>query len=147
MDITYVIMLFFHLAGIIIALGAVTVIDTLGFLGRNSVKWTATTIQAHYVTKALIWVGTILMALSWFFMLQIPIEGLQLYKSLIILILIANGCFLSFYISPRLTKHASFKPGELLPITLKDSITVSFVLSFLGWWSLVALTVISISVI
>ena len=84
-------------------------------------------------------------------MLQIPIEGMQLYKSLIILILIANGCFLSFYIilsvyiSPRLTKHTTFKAGELLPVTLKDSITINFVISFLGWQRLVALTVISIS--
>ena len=144
MDALYSILLFFHIAGIIIALGAVTVIDTLGFLGRNSVKWTSTTIQAHYVTKALIWVGTSLMAISWLFMLQIPIIGIQLYKSIIIIILIANGCFLSFYISPRLTKHANFKPGELLPRRMKDSIRVSFVISFLGWWSLVALTVLGL---
>ena len=42
---------FFHLAGIIIGLGAVTVIDTMGFISRKSKEWTQVTVKAHHVTK------------------------------------------------------------------------------------------------
>jgi hypothetical protein len=128
---------FFHYAGIIIGLGAVTVIDTMGFIARKSVPWTQTTIEAHHVTKPLIWIGTLLMALTWFFLYQ----GTQadIIKSVLIVILLLNGSFLSFSVSPRLDKLSGKK--KLLPFSLQWKITVSMIISFLSWWGLVWITV------
>ncbi len=47
-------------AGLIVGLGAVTVIDLHGFLGRKSPYWAEATTRAHHVTKPLIWLGTLL---------------------------------------------------------------------------------------
>jgi len=130
---------FIHLAGIIIGLGAVTVIDTMGFVSRKSKEWTQVTIKAHHVTKPLIWVGTLLMLLSWLFLYS---GGyLEIVKSVIIGILIVNGMFLSFYISPRLDQLYGKK--TLIPSRLQLMITGSFLVSFTGWWILVYLTVTS----
>jgi len=52
--------LFLFIAGFIIGLGAVTVIDLHGFLGRKSSYWTEATIRTHKVTKPLIWIGILL---------------------------------------------------------------------------------------
>jgi hypothetical protein len=49
--------LFLHLAGFVVGLGAVTVIDLHGFLGRKSSYWTEATTRTHKVTKPLIWLG------------------------------------------------------------------------------------------
>jgi hypothetical protein len=127
---------FFHLAGIIIALGAVTVIDTMGFISRKSKEWTKTTIKAHHVTKPLIWIGTILMAITWVFIYS----GTYLdnIKSLLIFILILNGILLSFNISPRLDKL--YNKNTLLPKKLQTHIAFSMIVSFIFWWGLVLIT-------
>lgn len=135
-------LLFFHLAGIIIGLGAVTVIDTMGFVAKSSKKWTGVTIQAHHVTKPLIWIGTGIVLLTWIFMYDS--SWISITKSVILAVLIVNGGFLSFIISPSLDNFYK-KKRRLLPIEIKKNITISFMVSFLGWWSFVILTVYSIS--
>ncbi len=45
-------------------LGAVTVIDLHGFLGRTSSYWTEATIRTHKITKPLIWKGMFLAILG-----------------------------------------------------------------------------------
>jgi hypothetical protein len=52
------------IAGFIIGLGAVTVIDLHGFLGRKSSYWTEATIRTHKITKPLIWIGIFLAILG-----------------------------------------------------------------------------------
>ncbi|MDO8659167.1 MAG: hypothetical protein Q7K54_01055 [Candidatus Parcubacteria bacterium] len=49
--------LFVFISGFIVGLGAVTVIDIHGFLGRKSSYWTEATTRTHKVTKPMIWVG------------------------------------------------------------------------------------------
>ena len=132
--------LFFHLAGIIIALGAVTVIDTLGFLARSNKKLTQTTIQAHHITKPLIWIGTLLVLIT--HTINISLQGftqINQIKTLILSILILNGSFLSFYISPLLDKLAG--KNTLLPKTLQNKIAISMIISFISWWTFVFLTI------
>lgn len=136
--------LFFHIAGIIIALGSVTVIDSMGFISRKNKKSTQITIQAHHITKPLIWIGTILVLISWIFiLLKKGFTNLNSAKSIILIILILNGSFLSFYISPRLDKLAG--KNTLLPKPLQDKIALSMIISFLGWWSFVILTIAKLS--
>lgn len=132
---------FLHFAGFIIGLGAVTVIDCIGFLGRNSVRWTRTAIEAHYVTKPLILLGMVLLTFSWFFLYSGSF--LDNIKSALIVLMFVNGSFLSFYISPRLQRHDK---KAVLPWSLQRWIVVSMLVSFVSWWTLVYITVRSLMI-
>ena len=134
--------LFLIIAGYVIGLGAVTVIDTLGFLGRKSSYWTEATIRAHKVTKPLIWLGIFLILIGSYFYKNLNSNLIYFF-----IILILNGIFLSFYISPiLLDREKRGKQKELLPINLQVKITISFIISFLTWWgSLFLLTKSSLS--
>ena len=133
--------IFVTIAGFIIGLGAVTVIDLHGFLGRKSAYWTEATIRTHKVTKPLIWIGIFLVASGTF------ISGLNklipsidfLFRIGIIFLMILNGCFLSFVISPELLKRErEGREKELLPKIMQNKITVSFFISIILWWGLLA---------
>jgi hypothetical protein len=118
--------------GFIVGLGAVTVIDIHGFLGRKSKYWTEATIRTHKVTKPLIWIGIILVSIGMFsagLLSKLPI--------FLIIALVINGFFLSFYVSRRLLKQErQGKAQELLPQSLQTKITISFFVSFICWWTL-----------
>ena len=136
--------LFFHFVGIIIGLGAVTVIDVMGFFARRSIKKTQETIAAHHTTKPLIWIGTIIVLISWIFILiERGFGEIETIKSVLLVIMILNGCFLSFHISPRLDKMIGVK--ELLSKNLQIKIGISFVISFISWWSFVFLSFVDMS--
>lgn len=135
--------LFLMIAGFIIGLGAVSVIDIHGFLGRKSSYWTEATIRTHKVTKPMIWAGTILAIIGGFiFYRNAPLAGTPLYHAIIALVLILNGIFLSFYVSPFLLKRESEgKEKELLPQTLQNKIVISLIISDIGWWGSLAMLV------
>lgn len=134
------------LAGYIIGLGAVTVIDTVGFLGRKSPYWTEATTRAHKVTKPLIWIGMVLaLGGGLLYYAEYYPEWFNWHAG-IFTILIVNGLFLSFYVSPFLLKQEKEgKASQLLPTRLQYAITGSFIISFVGWWSSFALLVYSIT--
>ncbi len=138
---------FITLAGFIIGLGAVTVIDLHGFLARKSPYWTEATIRAHKVTKPLIWIGILLVAIGTF------ISGTNelitstdfAFRLAIVFLMILNGSFLSFVISPELLKREKEgRASELLPKAMQNKIIVSFVVSFVLWWGLLAYVVNSL---
>lgn len=63
------------------------------------------------------------------------ILGIPLMHAIIALVLIANGYFLSFKVSPFLLKREeSGRSGDLLPATWQRKIMVSLIISDLGWW-------------
>lgn len=135
--------LFIHLAGFVIGLGAVTVIDLHGFLGKKSPYWTEATTRTHKVTKPLIWLGMTLAIVGallfhyqrgWTFSLAI--------QAAIALVLIVNGVFLSFSVSPfLLRREREGRAAEILPPEMQKKIVIAFVLSFAGWWGALLLTV------
>jgi hypothetical protein len=129
--------LFLFMAGFIVGLGAVTVIDIHGFLARKSKYWTKATIQTHKVTKPLIWAGIILATVGGSIYYRLSgLSSTATFHLLLLIILILNGIFLSFKISPYLLKQEkSEKPDKLLPKKMQIKITISFIISFLGWWS------------
>ncbi len=135
--------LFIFITGFIIGLGAVTVIDIHGFLGRKSNYWSEATTRTHKVTKPLIWVGIILAILGGFiFFRDESFIGIPLFLSIIAGVLILNGLFLSFCVSPYLLqKEREGKAGELLPQFWQNKIMVSLIFSDLGWWGGLALSV------
>lgn len=132
--------LFILTSGFIIGLGAVTVIDLHGFLGRKSSYWTEATTRTHKVTKPLIWIGTVLVLIGSIFTYGLSEIGMIQYGILIVMIL--NGLFLSFKVSPYLLKRE--KNGEssrILPASWQTKIQISFMFSFLCWWGSVMLFV------
>lgn len=128
--------LFICITGFVVGLGAVTVIDIHGFLGRKSVYWTEATIRTHKVTKPLIWLGIILSTIGGAILYRNEsFSGIPLYHALIACLLIMNGIFLSFYVSPFLLKQErEGKQSELLPASLQNKIIVSLIVSDIGWW-------------
>ncbi len=135
------ILYFMHLAGIILMVGSVAVIDVFGFVARNSRRWTRNTIEAHYITKPLIWVGAIITCLSWILILgEVEFNSYALAKTILLPLLLLNGAFLSFYISPILSRQRG--KLRLLPKSLQIKIAASFVVSLLLNWSFVLLTAI-----
>ena len=128
--------LFIFIAGFIAGLGAVTVIDIHGFLGRKSSYWTEATIRTHKVTKPLIWLGIFMSIVGGAILYRNELfSGIPLYHALIACALIMNGIFLSFYVSPFLLKKESEgKQTELLPQSLQNKIIISLIVSDVGWW-------------
>jgi hypothetical protein len=117
------------LAAFTIGLGAVTVIDIHGFLGRTSTYWKVATTRTHKVTKPLIWLGSFLLALGSFLQYGIGFE------LLVVGLLILNGLFLTFGVSRHLLQQeAAGKAEELLSSRWQTGIAISFLLSAVGWW-------------
>ncbi len=138
--------LFVLIAGFIIGLGAVTVIDIHGFLGRKSAYWTEATTRTHKVTKPLIWIGIFLALIGGIILYRNEtFSGIPLYHAIIAGILILNGLFLSFYVSPfLLAREREGRQAELLPTSLQNKIIVSLIISDIGWWGGLALLVLYI---
>jgi len=128
--------LFILITGFVIGLGAVTVIDWHGFLGRKSSYWTEATTRTHKVTKPMIWTGIVLAIVGGLIFYRGQVfAGVPLIHSIIAMILIMNGYFLSFKVSPFLLKREKEgKPGDLLPRPWQNKIMVSMILSDIGWW-------------
>ncbi len=133
---------FTTLTGYIIGLGGVTVVNLLGFLGRKNSYWTEIAIRSHKVMNVLIWIGISLKVLGEYFLYQsLGFPSISVLLFMISGFLIANGCILSFYVSPRLVeREKEGRAAEVLPKKLRNLITVSFVVSFIGWWSSVLIS-------
>lgn len=135
--------LFLFLTGFILGLGAVTVIDLHGWLGRYSAYWTEATTRTHKVTKPLIWLGlTLAVAGGIIFYREENFSGIPMIQAFFALALILNGLFLSFRVSPFLiTREQAGHQADLLPASWQKKITLSFIISAIGWWGSLALLV------
>lgn len=128
--------IFITIVGFVIGLGAVTVIDLHGFLGRRSGYWTEATIRTHKVTKPLIWIGMLLVIIGHMLLVSSGIH-IAMWKFIVMAIMILNGCFLSFVVSPELIRRErENRATEILSRNLQTKISISFVISFLSWWGL-----------
>jgi uncharacterized membrane protein len=136
--------LFLFLAGFVIGLGAVTVIDLHGFLGRKSSYWTEATTRTHKVTKPMIWTGIALAIIGGAVFYRAEVfAGIPMLHALAALMLIGNGYFLSFKVSPYLLKkERDGRAGEILPASWQRKIATGLILSDIGWWGSLALLVI-----
>lgn len=136
--------LFLFIAGFIVGLGAVTVIDIHGFLGRKSKYWTEATTRTHKVTKPLIWLGILLAICGGIiFYRNEHVSQIPIIHSVIAIFLILNGFFLSFKVSPYLLeRERKGESSKLLPSTWQNKILVSLIISDFGWWGALFLLVI-----
>lgn len=135
--------LFLLMAGFVVGLGAVTVIDLHGFLGRHSAYWTEATTRTHKVTKPLIWLGMTLAVVGGFlFYRQYGLHAITIVHLISAAVMIGNGIFLSFSVSPfLLEREKQGRATELLPSVWQKKITASFLVSFVCWWGNLALLV------
>jgi hypothetical protein len=131
-----VIGLFLLLSGFVVGLGAVTVIDIHGLLGTKSSYWTEATIRTHKVTKPLIWLGVFLVIVGGFiFYRNEPLVGIPLFHACVAFVLLFNGMFLSFVVSPYLLqREREGKASEILPVIWQRKIALSLLFSDAGWW-------------
>lgn len=126
--------LFITVAGFIIGLGAVTVIDAHGFLGKFSAYWRAASVRTHKVTMPLIWIGSLLVGVGYALSSSHGVDISWLWC--IYALLILNGSFLTFIISPKLiANEKAGKPGAELPHRWQMLVIMSSLISFGGWWS------------
>jgi hypothetical protein len=129
--------LFLFLAGLILGLGGVTVIDFHAFFGRKSEYWTEATTRTHKITKPLIWLG-FLMAVAGGFVLhrESGFTGVALFQAAIAAILFINALYLTLRVSPMLLrKERRGRAQALLSRRQQRPIFLSFFISFFGWWS------------
>lgn len=140
--------LYIHIAGFVIGLGAVTVIDLQGFLGRKSPYWTEATTRTHKVTKPLIWLGLLLAIIgAIIFHYNQGWSPMLIAQAIIAGALVTNGIFLSFKVSPFLIqREKEGRAPELLPPTWQKKITIAFLISFVGWWSELFLSVYQVMI-
>lgn len=138
--------LFLLLAGFVIGLGAVTVIDVHGFLGRRSSYWSEATTRTHKITKPLIWIGIVCAIIGGgIFFRENSFTGIPVYLFFIACVLICNGLFLSFLVSPYLLqREKEGRSGDLLPPSWQKKIFASLLFSDIGWWGALILVVIYI---
>jgi len=135
--------LFLFIAGFVIGLGALTVIDLHGLFGRNSAYWTEATVRTHKITKPLIWLGVILATIGGVITYRdTGLTGTATLHLILLFILVPNGMFLSFVVSPHLLKQErEGRAGELLSPKWQHRVTISFIISATGWWSALFLLV------
>ncbi len=136
--------LFLLLAGFVIGLGAVTVIDLHGFLGRKSHYWTEATTRTHKVTKPMIWLGMSLAIIGGIlFYRHSGFSGIPRIHTSVAAVLLLNGYFLSFKVSPfLLAREKVGQQAELLPAVWQRKIMVSLIVSDVGWWGSLGLLVL-----
>lgn len=127
------------LVGFVIGLGAVSVIDLHGLLARRSHYWTLATTRTHKITKPMIWIGIVLVAVGGGMVygeLALRQWGPLLFHIALMTMLVLNGLFLSFRVSPYLLRRERAGKAEaLLTKTWQRRITASFVVSAVGWWT------------
>ena len=131
------------MAGFVIGLGAVTVIECVGYLGQRSSYWNEATIRTHKVTKPLIWLGLFIAVLGggWYYTL-VPAPGVMTVHLALLVAMVINGLWLTFWISPRLLeRERQGRAKELLPKSWKVGVTLSFFISIITWWTALALAV------
>lgn len=135
--------LFLFIAGFIIGLGATTVIDIHGLLGYKSAYWTEATTRTHKVTKPMIWVGIVTATIgAMIFYRGVGLYGVPLLQAIILIPMLINGSFLSFYVSPfMLKREREGRAGELLPLHMQVKVAISLIISVICWWSQVFLLV------
>lgn len=135
--------LWLMIAGLVIVVGSVNVMDWISWLARRSGYWTEAAIRTHKVTKPLDWAGAGLAFVGGLiFYRHHGLSGMPLLQLTLWVMLCLNGAWLSFAVSPELLRREKTgRSTELLPDRLQRKITTSFMLSVIGWWTEISLLV------
>ncbi|MEX0877706.1 MAG: hypothetical protein WDZ40_02460 [Candidatus Spechtbacterales bacterium] len=136
--------LFTHIAGSIIAIGAVTATDLLLLFFKLKPGLISVISRVAPILSIQVWLGLILISLSGF-LLFIPLEGLEQYwlfklKMLLVLGLFLNGIFLNVWVTPKFSELAP-EWEQKTPRVKKFMVIagISTTVSFVCWWSVVVI--------
>ncbi|MBY0376438.1 hypothetical protein K2P96_00480 [Patescibacteria group bacterium] len=133
----YHVLLFIHLASLILGFGAVLVIDTFGFLWIIKKVKLSFVKQVANVTQPLIWIGWTGLVLTGIplILLKGSISGLSAIKIFVVLMVGLNGIFLH-----TIKKSMDKLPDELpIPNIVKFRMTLASFISQAGWWTAIVI--------
>lgn len=134
------------LLGLIISLGAVTLLDLFGFWGIHSAKWRERVKKNQQLFRFSIWSGIIIHVLSTLILFQLSNDQIILFLELFIFAsIIITTSWVSFFVKPRIKERErrGLKSPTIPPLWIKYTV-VSFVLTFLAWWLIGYLTLLDL---
>ncbi|MDX1535975.1 MAG: hypothetical protein R3346_04420 [Candidatus Spechtbacterales bacterium] len=134
---------FAHVAGAIIALGAVTATDFIMLWFKIKPKSMGPIVaRVAPLLSIQVWIGLLLLSVSGLLMF-IPMEGLEStdifqLKMLLVLALFLNGIFLNLWVTPRFEKLIP-EWEEMTPRVKKFMAIagIATIVSFLSWWGVI----------
>ena len=119
--------LFFEFLGLVLALGSVMILYVMLIKSRKSEELTELTIKVNGVLKPVMWIGILVTAVVWFYvMYKDPLNIVGIVNSLLLIILVV----MSWYLGSKIAK------AEFGKLPLK-SMTIFVVL----WWIFVYLAI------
>ncbi|MCX8200316.1 MAG: hypothetical protein N3G76_02510 [Candidatus Micrarchaeota archaeon] len=129
-----VVMGFLHLAGIVLALGAVSVIFLSGSVFSRTGKMSPKAVSIYYATQPVLIAGVIITVITWMLMYsQNPESIMATVKSVVLGVLVLLALALVLLVNPKPDEKTERSNVKLHgPIVL---------FSFCGWWLLLLLTV------
>jgi len=133
-----VLLLFLHIMALIVAVGAVTITDTRSFVYVKERDFDLPDKMRNYA-RYIMWIGIVLALVTWIFIyLQNPLNILGIVKTLLFIFMILNELYIYNFFC------MSFQSLYRLPLisnVLQLGI-ISRVISFVGWWLIVFITVL-----
>lgn len=129
------------LAGLIIGLGAATVMDAFAIRSLRPAYWTELSIKASRATVPLTWAGVAVFLVGTLLLYrEAGFSGVGTFQQLLLLVIVVNGLLMTFRLVPELRKReAAGKAASVLPRRLKVRVAVHFIVSFGAWWGQVGL--------
>lgn len=127
--------LFLVLAGLVLGLGSVAVIDVLGVLSLRKPKYFDLTVTLSRITKWITWAGVLfIIAGSSLLYHESGSTGVATFQNLFLLLIIINALVMTFKLSPDLYKLQAARKTGAIPRNIKVRTAIHFTVSFISWW-------------
>jgi hypothetical protein len=130
---------FFHVAGSIVALGAVVATDMLLLWLKFKPRLASVIVRVAPFLSLQVWVGLLILSVSGvlLFLPRIGLEQVPLFqfKMLLVLVIFANGIFLNVWVTPRFEKLAPEWEQQTSRVKRFTVIAgIATAISFAAWW-------------
>ncbi len=139
----YVLIRFIHLAGAIIAVGAVTVTDSLLLLLHFKKSFAPVFAKLSSELSLLVWKGLFLLSGSGIYLVLsdpgIVHSGVFQLKMGLVAVIFLNGIILNERVTPRFRKVSKNWEDEEVRDRFERNAGIFALISLLGWWSIIFL--------
>ena len=131
-----------HLAGVVIAVGAVTVTDGfMAFFHLHS-KFGKIVKKVAPLLSMIVWIGFLLISVSGLYFIfdgRLDISNIFVwFKMVLVGVVFLNGIVLNKFITPKF-QELSVKELESMPMKFEIMAGLSGGISVIGWWSILFL--------
>lgn len=135
---------FLHVAGAVIAVGAVTVTDTVNIVPHFRPAFAEVSARVSSLFSLLIWIGFAMLSGTGLYMLQtlpyLAQQPLFRFKMFLVAIIFLNGLFLNLWVTPGFRQLADDWEDESADQRrFKRIAGAAAGISLIGWWSLLFL--------